>query len=1159
MKIGLTENQKQAIESIDKSMLVVAGAGSGKTLVLVRRFVEILQKQPDLSVHNLLAVTYTHKAAKEMRTRIKARLKELYEQARYSDTQERMRWHQCLADMDSANINTIHSLCQSILRSFTIEIGLDPQIELFDEIEKAEIMQEAINETFRQAIAADNADKSILEHFPLETIEGFLKVALNNHLRFDQIARGFENLSTAELIEEIEKLLTRTQKQLLADLAIDEDWLESGNFIKSSPFAEAGNKLESVRQQAAQYFERIQYFIECFTEDADAPPQQQNIKEAWKILLDLANMGAVRIGGNTDAAKEMRAAIKMLIEKCKDYGQSKKKGYGLPLSFAVANGDNEEYWQLWRSLLSLSRRAQNIYTAKKLEGSKLDFDDLIAKTKTVLQSPNSLVRQYYNSTLAHILVDEFQDTNAAQAEIIILLAGANTRLFLIGDDKQSIYKFQGADVSTFNSWQRKEIESIVFKHSFRSQTTIVNFVNSIFSNLLPAQKAHVNYRAKYSALIAQRESVHVSENEHKPQVEVIQLPVVMGEDEDEEKNRNEDRDEGKGKEEGKYKGENEGGEDETKAGEVSTRLSNDQIEGRAVANWILDKVKGKAKIASKDGETREIDFGDFAVLTARNGDLQIFESCLSELNIPYVTSGGRTFLERQEIYDLENMLLFLSNYSDNHALLAVLRSPMFGLSDEIIHNLAATNSISLWQAMQDYAGKQSANKDIGYQPISQAVILIKRLLADLPVLSLSELVYRIIRDTNYDIVALTLPDGKQRYKNIWKFYMLAKDEFSAAVFAGRLALSRQLSITETNAAVDNKQSVKLMTIHAAKGLEFPAVALPCLSQPFNYKKAKLLFHDQYGIVLNTSRTAEETDEGVPLPYQLGKTLDDDMDLAEKKRLLYVATTRARDHLALFTGAVGPSRKSAASWLEPLLAKLDGKTFSISAPELNDLLAVSKRARDGTKKEEAELNEGQRNKIEQLLEPLTINSGGQATALPEVSLTYRITPNSSNVVPNAVLIGKFFHRIMEYLPQDKVELKENELAALLEQFADEAVHPTFKQALIQEGKQLLAVYAKSELKDIFSSAKSICHEWSYYMNMGSDQLVAKRPDLLLEAKGGEWYLIDYKTDRFAANEVEQQVLRHRSQLERYGKDFSQLTKIEAKLAIYFAQSGTLYIV
>ena len=170
MSVQLTPSQKEAIESIDKSVLVTAGAGSGKTFVLVRRFVEILQKHPELSVHNLLAVTYTRKAANEMRTRIKARLKELYEKAKENNAQEQIRWHQCLSDMDSAYIGTIHSLCQTILRSFTVDIGLDPQIEILDEIERAQIIQEAIEGTFRQIITAQNSNKDLLEHFSLETV-----------------------------------------------------------------------------------------------------------------------------------------------------------------------------------------------------------------------------------------------------------------------------------------------------------------------------------------------------------------------------------------------------------------------------------------------------------------------------------------------------------------------------------------------------------------------------------------------------------------------------------------------------------------------------------------------------------------------------------------------------------------------------------------------------------------------------------------------------------------------------------------------------------------------------------------------------------------------------------------------------------------------------
>ena len=708
MKVKLTASQQVAITSIDKSILVTAGAGSGKTLVLVRRFVEILQKQPELSVRNLLAVTYTTKAAKEMRTRIKARLKELYEEAReitYADSTEAQtieanHWHQCLAEMDSAYIGTIHSLCQSILCSFAIEAGLDPQIEVLDEIERAQLIQESIAETFRQIITLDNSDKRLLAHFSLETMQTFLQLVLKNHLQFDQIAANLANLNSDQLIAEVEKLLTRTQKQLLSDLLVDQEWYMSGNYINTSPFAEAGNKLEDIRRQAAQYFDSIKQFVDSFDDREDIHLQQKKIKDAWQVLLEMANMGAIRVGGNTDSAKEMRAAIKTLIEKCKNYTQNNKKGYGLPLSYSYDDTEkisneiiNKEYWQLWQTLIAIAKQAQVIYAAKKFVLGKLDFDDLIAKTKTILQEPHSKVRQYYNKEFSHILVDEFQDTNLIQAEIITLLAGKNTKLFLIGDDKQSIYKFQGADVSTFNAWKNKNIQALIFEHSFRSKKNIVDFVNNIFSRLLPSQKNHIDYRAKYSALIAQRDADNlVSENNNNPVVEIIQLPDSQPEETDlAESNFIE-----AALTEASSKSEQAIELRQAKA----IQLSSEKIEGRAVANWIKNKVQNGTIIKSNNGSTRAVEYGDFAILTMRNSDLQIFESALSKENIPYVTSGGRTFLERQEVYDLENMLLFLSNPSNSHALLAILRSPMFGISDEIIHNMLSQNSKSLWQILQ---------------------------------------------------------------------------------------------------------------------------------------------------------------------------------------------------------------------------------------------------------------------------------------------------------------------------------------------------------------------------------------------------------------------------------------------------------------------------
>ena len=1145
MKLALTTSQQEAIESIDKSMLVSAGAGSGKTMVLVQRYVEILKNQPELSVHNILAVTYTRKAAKEMRTRIKARLKELYEQAkeeagieprqrsntdatRYSgaeggvrsldvrsesvdtrvrgeETEPRQRsdrWNKCLADMDLANIETIHSFCQSLLRAFTVEIGLNPQLDILDEIEKAQLIQDSIEETLRQIIASDNTSKVILEHYPLDTLQTFIKESLNNHLQFKQIAGNWETADRQDFIAQIDNLLTKTQKQLIADLTIDEEWHSSGSFIESNTFSQHP-KVEETRLLAVQYFSQIQKSVEFFN-------QEKQIKESWQALLSIAQTVPLgNTGGRSDEVKEMRAAIKTLIDKSKDCSQNKKKGYGLPLNLPEDFHNDEQYWQLWKALLAVTKEAQIIYTNKKREIGKFDFDDLIGMAKAVLEAPGSAVRQYYNEKLAHILVDEFQDTNPLQAQIITMLAGDKTKLFLIGDDKQSIYKFQGADVSTFNVWQRQSENNIIFADSFRSQPNIVNFVNSIFSVLLHKEQAHVDYRAKYSPLQAQGQAA--------ASVEIMHLPSVE-----------------------------------------ESNLTEAEIEARAVANWIDKKVQEGATIQEKNGGERPINYGDFAILVPRNGDLPGFESCLGEYGIPYVTSGGKTFLDRQEIYDLENMLLFLSNPSNSHALLGVLRSPIFGISDDVIHNIATMNNAGLWQQTQDFVSKEE-NKRSGYQNLFGAITVLRRLLADIYTMTLSQLVYRIISDTNYDLIALTLPDGKQRYKNIWKFYTLAKDEYSAAQFAKRLELSRQLSVSEGNAAIDNKQSVKLMTIHAAKGLEFPAVALPVLSSAPRKNKSKLLFHSQYGVVLNTTRTEQERDEGVPLPYQLGKILDDDMDKAEKKRLLYVAMTRARDYLALFMLPENSKHNSAAELLLPLLENNDNGHYTILAASIdkpqnlnNSDVTTSGLGNGGLKS-----NSLDSNLIEQLLEPVIVYLPAQAPAPDRVSpLSHRLTPSTNHNQPSPILLGKYFHKIMQYLSKNETALSNDKLAALADQFAEEAVHPTFKQSLIEEGKKLLAIYANSPLQKLFHTAKSIQHEWSYYMSVNAEQLSINRPDLILETAEGDWYLIDYKTDRFVIADLDQQIMRHRPQLQRYGENFKQLTKIRTRLAIYFAQHGIL---
>ncbi len=328
MKIELTIAQQQAIEQIDKNILVTAGAGSGKTLVLVRRFVEILKQQPELRVHNLLAITYTRKAANEMRTRIKARLKELFEQAKLTGSDDQARWHQCLSEMDSACIETIHSFCQSILQSFAIEAGMDPQIAVLDDFERAQIIAETIEETFRRAIAAQDIDRTVLGHFSLEDIKAFLQTVLTNHLRFSLLAGQLEVLSEPELDKELSKLLLRVQKQLLLDLAADTDWQSAAAYLINNPCPDPSNKLEVIRSQAASCLEPIKSAMAVLRQSKNGDLPDGAIRQSWQNLLDLSALrkpGAA--GGKADWAILLKEQINIVIDKVRDLHHGPARRY----------------------------------------------------------------------------------------------------------------------------------------------------------------------------------------------------------------------------------------------------------------------------------------------------------------------------------------------------------------------------------------------------------------------------------------------------------------------------------------------------------------------------------------------------------------------------------------------------------------------------------------------------------------------------------------------------------------------------------------------------------------------------------------------------------------------------------------------------------------
>ncbi len=214
-------------------------------------------------------------------------------------------------------------------------------------------------------------------------------------------------------------------------------------------------------------------------------------------------------------------------------------------------------------------------------------------------------------------------------------------------------------------------------------------------------------------------------------------------------------------------------------------------------------------------------------------------------------------MERQEIYDVQNLLSFLSYPQDSHALIGILRSPMFGITDDILHMIASDGGVgrSLWQRLKDTVELRKP----GYETIAGAKVCLSNWIKDAALLPVADLLRRIVISTSYDLVLMTMPNGHQRSRNLWKVVHLATENeaLSCAEFADSLKLMREFKVKQSDAPLDTGDVVKLMTIHSSKGLEFPAGGASSARNASHQQATKLKFHRDFGISINTSRDNED--------------------------------------------------------------------------------------------------------------------------------------------------------------------------------------------------------------------------------------------------------------------------------------------------------------
>lgn len=805
MNDNFTAEQKLAIKTIDRNVAVSAGAGSGKTRVLVERYVYLLKNgklKPNGEVESILAITFTNKAAQEMKERVRKTIKD----------KKGKQWNRIYRDLERGNISTIHSFCAKLIRENPIECNVNPGFVVMEDYEADQLLYESCIETLNEGIENDDDIYSFANHLKAVRLDFLCQpiMKLYKDLRSQNIS-----------IDKAQKLTIHTIE----------------------------NMDESI-------VDKIKYKFEYLIEKASTRSKLYRLKED-QIWLDFKNDGNYEL--NDEFANKLMY-LKDNIGTMKGEEETidnLKSDIDEVLIFMEKNYEN-----IYIGLIKILNSVDRVYEKKKRDRASLDYEDLQLKVLKLLD--NKIIRNEYQERFQYIMVDEFQDTNELQKDIIYKLCSKENvldreNLFIVGDPKQAIYGFRGADVNVFYQVMR-DMDNIYgskpinLDKNFRSIDTILNFINCIFKNIMGD---------KYKSLVPDNQS------KNNVDVEIIE---------------NSDAEVPEGMTKSEY---------------------NKVYESRLIAKRIKKLV-----------ECENYEYGDIAMLFRSSTDDYIYEEALKEFGIPYYNFGGKGFYRAQEIVDVINTLKGISNKYDNVSLAGALRSPMFGLSDDTIYYLARNKNESLLDALSMDISKVD---ELENEKVKKANNILSILYQKKHIIGVDYLIKELLDKTYYPEILMLKFGGKQALANIYKFIDIAegfinRENNSLEDFLEYIDELEREDYDESQAKIESEKSntVKIMTIHKAKGLQFKVVVLPQMGKKFYYGSSDIVFDKFYGIGI--------AHEGISPLYSKITNNKRKAEFEENKRILYVAMTRAEDKLII--GNQGGNKESFKGLVEDYLDLVD---------------------------------------------------------------------------------------------------------------------------------------------------------------------------------------------------------------------------------------------
>ena len=899
MATAWTEEQKRVIDARDCSLLVSAAAGSGKTAVLVERILALLMdRSRPIDIDRLLVVTFTNAAASEMRERIGQRIEEYMEQDPGNEHLQRQS-----ALVHTAPITTIDSFCMRVLREHFDETELDPSFRVGDEGE--------------QRLMKSDVAEALLEDCYKEGSPEFLDFV-------ESYSTGKSDEGLVGLIEKLyefsmscpepEEWLLSALKQYEAETIEEWEKTESAGFLMRYLGLLADDCAERIRQALAICGETDGPFMyaEALLSDEEqlALLGRAETYEGFGQALRKISFDRLSAKKSDSVSPEKREAVKLLRNSVKEELKSLARQFYSRTSEDILS-DMRGVRQPLAVLVNLTIEFLHRYSSKKQEKNMIDFHDvehialrlLSRKDENGRWVPAKAAREY-REQFEQIMIDEYQDSNMVQEIILTSVSGipeGKPNVFMVGDVKQSIYKFRLARPELFMekyesySSEGGDYQRIDLHKNFRSRGEVLSSVNEVFERIMTKQLGNICYderEALYEgAFFVQKpfsEDAGSADRKEDDGENVTELHLI-------ERKAEED------------------GMQEFTAGELEAKVIAQRIRELTGERGLLVWDKGKAAY-------RRACYGDIVILLRSvSGYADSFLTVFPEEGIPAYAQSQSGYFTAVEVQTILNYLRIIDNPRQDIPLAGVLRSPLAGLNGEELAMLRADYPDgSLADAVEACAGgKQTQPYTAKVRRFYEELTQMRSAAIYMPV---HEIIRLVIRETGYGSYIMAMPSGQKRRLNLDMLIERAC-AFESTSYRGLFQFLRyieklnkyEVDYGEAPEAGENENAVRIMSIHKSKGLEFPIVILAGLGRRFNQQDTteKIVLHPDMGIGADYVDYENRTRSVTLVKRILQKSLRLE-NLAEELRVLYVAMTRAKEKLIL-TGAVSDVEKRLNGW------------------------------------------------------------------------------------------------------------------------------------------------------------------------------------------------------------------------------------------------------